>query len=107
MRALALAVALAVALPWAAGCPSGPRGEGGAGSSNPVLEIRCDVADAVVWVDDRMIGEVGEAPGGYRLRPGEHRIEIRHERYHTRYLELTLRQGEVCALDVTLAEILD
>jgi hypothetical protein len=96
---------LALALLAAAGCPgarTGPPGEGGA-----TLRVDCPVADAMVWVDDVAVGEVRELPRGVRMRAGEHRIEVRHDRYHTRYLMVTLRRGEERVLQVALAEVLD
>lgn len=102
-RAL-LALAVLAAL---GGCPSGPRGTSGRGDT-AILRIRCDVPDAVIWIDETMAGLVADVPGGgIRLRAGQHRIEIRHDRYHTRYLEVTLRPGENRTLDVRLAEVLD
>ncbi|MBI4510692.1 MAG: hypothetical protein HY698_13745 [Deltaproteobacteria bacterium] len=72
-----------------------------------VLMVRGALSDSVLWVDGKMIGELGDYPEGVRLPPGEHLIEIRHERYHTRYFEIRLADGEVRAVEVTLAEVLD
>lgn len=69
-----------------------------------VLVVRAPVADAMLWVDEKPIGEVGTLPGGVALAPGEHRVELRHDRYHTRYLLVTLAPGEKKAVDVTMAE---
>ena len=77
------------------------------GASRPapaVLRVRAPIADASIWVDEKLLGEVGALPGGVELRPGDHRVEIRHDRYHTRYFLLTLASGEKKTLDVTLAE---
>lgn len=89
-----------------AGCPSGPRGADR--KNTAVLRIRCDVPDAVIWIDDRMAGLVSDVPGGgIRISPGLHRLELRHDRYHSRYLEVTLERGEERTVEVKLAEILD
>ena len=69
-----------------------------------VLLVRAPIPDASIWVDEKLLGEVGALPGGVELRPGDHRVEIRHDRYHTRYFLLTLASGEKKTLDVTLAE---
>ena len=77
------------------------------GETRAVLRVDCPVTDAMVWVDDVALGEIRELPRGVRVRPGEHRVEIRHDRYHTRYFMVTLRQGEERVLRVALAEVLD
>jgi hypothetical protein len=69
-----------------------------------VLLVRAPIPDVSVWVDEKLLGEVGALPGGVELRPGDHRVEIRHDRYHTRYFLLRLAPGEKKTLDVTLAE---
>jgi hypothetical protein len=71
-----------------------------------VLVVRCAVADATLWIDDRPVGDVGRIPGGVRLAPGEHRVELRHDRYHTRYAEVSLGDGERRLLELTLPEVL-
>ncbi len=104
MRHIALMVALLVG----AGCPSGPRAGGGAAKADTaLLYVHCPIKDAAVWIDDRMIGRVDEVGGGVRLRSGAHRIEIRHDRYHTRYLLVTLTHGETRTVELTMAELLD
>jgi PEGA domain-containing protein len=89
--ALALA---ACAAPAAAPAPPVPTGE---------LVVRCPVADATLWIDERPVGEVGRVPG-VRLAAGAHRVELRHDRYHTRYAEVTVTAGARAELDLTLAE---
>jgi hypothetical protein len=88
------------------GCLSAPRRHGPA-ETRALLKIGCPVSDAMLWIDDTAVGEVHELPRGVRLRPGEHRIEVRHDRYHTRYFRMTLRQGEERTLRVSMAEVLD
>lgn len=89
-----------------AGCPSRPRREN-APALTATLVVRADVPDAVVWVDDRVVGEVASLRGRrLRLRAGAHRVEIRHDRHHTRYVEVTLRPGEHRVIEVSMAEVL-
>ena len=64
------------------------------------------VATAAVWLDERFIAQVRAIPAGIRVSPGTHRVEIRHDRYHVRYFEVTLAPGETRTLEVTLAEAL-
>ena len=89
----------------AIGC-AGPRAQTPA-DTRALLRIDCPVPDATVWIDDDPGGEVAELARGARVRPGEHRVEVRHDRYHTRYLLLTLRQGEERTVRVSLVEVLD
>jgi hypothetical protein len=83
-----------------------------AGASRPVaseravLEVRCPVADAVVWVDGRYVAQVRDLRGGLALRPGHHQIELRHERYHAYYGDLDIAAGQRVRIDVPLAEAL-
>ena len=76
-------------------------------STAAILQVDCRVPDAMIWIDDQAVGEIREMPQGVRVRPGAHRVEVRHDRYHTRYYLLTLRQGEARTLHVTMAELLD
>src|SRR5687767_1863471 len=99
MRQAALLLALLCA------CGSAQRST--PGETRAILKVDCPVTDAMVWVDDVALGEVRELPRGVRVRPGEHRVEVRHDRYHTRYFMVTLRQGEERVLRVALAELLD
>lgn len=81
--------------------PAGPPPSG-------VVQLRCTVPDATIWIDEALVGLVGDIPkGGIRLTTGAHRIELRHERYHTRYIDVTLAPGELRRIEVTLAEVLD
>jgi hypothetical protein len=68
------------------------------------LAIRCPVVDASLWLDDRYRGDLGELRGGIALAPGTHRLEIRHDDYHSHYDEVTLRPGQHLVLRVELAE---
>lgn len=71
-----------------------------------VVVIECPVADAELWVDDRYVGQVGRLGGGIALGAGEHRIELRHDRYHTHYQAITVASRERRTVVVQLAEIL-
>jgi hypothetical protein len=71
-----------------------------------VLLIHCPVPDASLWVDERLVGELRLLPAGVRVAAGPHRVELRHDRYHTRYAEATVAAGQRVELDLTLAEAL-
>jgi hypothetical protein len=96
MRALLLALLLV------AGCSgAAPRPDDTGGT---VLRFQTPARDAELWVDGIYV-EQGVAHG-VRLRPGRHQIEVRHDRYHTWYGEVSLAPGEQRTLVVDLAEIL-
>jgi hypothetical protein len=71
-----------------------------------LLVVHCPVADASLWVDERLVGELRGLGGGVRLPAGAHRVELRHDRYHTRYAEANVAAGQRLDLDLTLAEAL-
>lgn len=95
-----LVAALLGATPALVGCGGAspaPRVERG------VVALQCEVSDAEIWVDGRYFREVAELTSAFRLRPGEHRIEVRHPAYHSMYYELTVEPGSRHTLKVELA----
>jgi hypothetical protein len=104
--ALAAAASRALVLALAAlACGCGGATTPGAGRA--VLEIRCRVPDAALWIDERYVAEVRETRGGIRLPAGPHRIEVRHDRFHAYYGEVALAPGERRRLVIELAEQLE
>ena len=97
---LVLLVVACHAAPSAPAAASRPAGKGA------ILDLVCSLADADVFIDDDYLGETGDVAAGVRLAPGVHRVEIRREGYHTRYLEISLVAGETRRLEVALAEAL-
>jgi hypothetical protein len=69
-----------------------------------VLFVRCPVEDAVLVVDEEALGELRALPGGISVTAGHHRLELRHDRFHTRYSEVDVAAGQRRTLDLTLAE---
>ncbi len=69
-----------------------------------IVSLQCDVADAEVWVDGRYFREVRELSGAFRLRAGDHRIEVRHDDYHSMYYELSVGAGTRHTVRVELAK---
>jgi hypothetical protein len=85
----------------------GPKvGPNGVSPSDPVVYVRTNVADAQVYVDGRFVGPVSVIKGGIALDPGKHRIELRHEEYFSRYVELDLARAEKKKLQLELAPVL-
>jgi hypothetical protein len=95
--------AVAVALLALAGACAGTAAERRA-AKDAVITIACDVGEAEVWVNDRYLRRCQDLRGGMALSAGTHRIEVRHDAYHTHYVELTVLERERRQLDVRLAE---
>lgn len=104
---VALRMALVVALLGVGvGTGCGARAAGGAAGVAPddaIIQLRCNVPEAELWVNERYIGPVGALKGGVALSPGTHRVEARHAQHHAFYAELALRARERRTLDIELA----
>lgn len=107
-RGLGLVLAwgiLVAALTLPGGCAGVPTASGPGATAK--LIVRCPIADATVWIDDRLAGQIAEVRGGIRLGAGDHRVEVRHDAYHSRYFEISLAPGAIRTLEVALVENLD
>jgi hypothetical protein len=93
-RALLLGLGALACVPWRREEPA-------------TLKVVCEVADATLWVDDVPLGRVGEWASGRRIRPGFHRVEIRHPSYFTAYAEVSLRAGGGGVVKPILRPLLD
>jgi hypothetical protein len=72
------------------------------------LQIQCNVPDAAVFVDDVLVGRAAEwAPPGKALRPGFHRVEVRHPSYFSHYAEVELADGGGALVKADLHPLLD
>jgi hypothetical protein len=89
-----------------AACASSPHVAGSSAASDAVVVLVVQAADAEVYVDDRRLGLVADLGAGIAMSPGAHRLEIRHDRFHARYLELELEPGERRRVEVALAPVL-
>ncbi len=99
----AVAVAFAVAL---VGCGGHPKSTSGVGAEDAIFYIRSNVGDANVFVDGRFIGPVTVLRGGIAVEPGKHRLELRHDEYFSRYVDLDLARADRKKLLITLAPVL-
>ncbi len=95
------ALLLALALALAACSGTAPHTDH---SDQAVIRFQTPVRDAEVWFDG--IYYADGLRKGLVVKPGSHRIEIRHDRYHTWYAEVTVARGEQRTVAVDLAEIL-
>lgn len=78
------------------------------GRSTSTLQLQCNVPDAVVLIDDLLVGRASEwAPPGRQIRPGFHRVEVRHPGYFSHYAEIDLRDGAATLLKAELRPLLD
>ena len=94
----------AVVLALAACGPKRPPN--GVDADAAIVTIKSNVAEANVFVDGRYYGPVKMLRGGLGFEPGHHRLELRHEDYFSRYVELDLKRAEKRKLDLDLAPVL-
>jgi hypothetical protein len=78
------------------------------GRNAGTFQVDCNVPDAVVIIDDVLVGRCSEwgAPGR-QIRPGFHRIEIRHPSYFSHYAEIELSDGGGQVVKAELHPLLD
>ena len=75
-------------------------------ADDAIVLIKSNVTDANVYVDGRYYGLVKMLRGGLAFEAGKHRLELRHEDYFSRYVELDLRRAEKKQLELVLAPVL-
>ena len=96
---------LAVALAVLAAC--GPKPELNAiPRDEAIVYVRGNVGEAQVLVDGRLVGSVRGVRGGIAIEPGHHRLELRHDEYFSRYVELDLHRAERKKLQLDMAPVL-
>ncbi len=78
----------------------------GVSPEDAIFYIRSNVSDASVFVDGRFLGPVTVLKGGIAVEPGKHRLELRHDDYFSRYIDLDLARAERKKLLITLAPVL-
>lgn len=106
----AAALAARVALVAQAALAALGGGCGGAahpgGSGDAVILLTSNVPKASVFVDGRFLAPVGLLRGGVAIAPGEHRLELRHDGYLGRFIELSLAPAERRRVDARLFPVL-
>jgi hypothetical protein len=98
-------VALLLALA-AVGCNHHKTGTGRVSPADAIFYVKSNVPTAGLFVDGRFVGPVGGLKGGVAVVPGKHRLEVRHDDYFARYVELDLKKAERKRLEIQLAPIL-
>jgi|WetSurMetagenome_2_1015567.scaffolds.fasta_scaffold822264_2 hypothetical protein len=101
MRAnVLLAAVLGLCAAAAAAC--GPRGPTVRPEAQGLLVV-CPVDDAVILVDERPVGTAALVRGrDLPILPGHHRVEVRAERYFTRYADVEIAPGAHVRIEVAL-----
>jgi len=67
------------------------------------LQIACEPADALLYVDDRYMGSVASlAKRPLPLPVGPHRLELRSEGHFAHFAEITVAKGVRHRLEVKL-----
>jgi hypothetical protein len=99
--ALALSAATLAAL---SAC--GGAAQRSSASRDAVVLITCNVPEASLFVDGRFLAPVGLVRGGVALSPGAHRLELRHDDYLGRFIELQLAPAERRRVDAQLFPVL-
>lgn len=84
--------------------PKGPPSR--ISADDAIFYIKSNVSDASVYVDGRYIGTTKYVRKGIAVTPGKHRLEVRHDDFFSRYVELDLKRAERKQLDLALAPIL-
>lgn len=99
MKRIALAVALAA-------CGARQQSSSGVTSEDAIFFVKSNVGDANLFVDGRFVGPVSVLRGGVAVVPGHHRVELRHEDYFSRFVELDLKRADRRKVDLDLAPVL-
>ena len=84
----------------------GKQNPSGVDSDDAIVVVKSNVTDANVFVDGRYYGSVRMLRGGLAFDAGHHRVELRHDEYFSRYVELDLKRAEKRKLDLDLAPVL-
>jgi len=72
------------------------------------IRVESNVPDATVWVDDVLVGSVSDwARDGKHIRPGFHRIEVRHSGYYSFFKEVELPDGGRAVVNAQLRPTVD
>ncbi|HEY5448191.1 MAG TPA: PEGA domain-containing protein [Polyangia bacterium] len=72
------------------------------------MRVECNVPDATIWVDDVLVGKVGDWKSeGKHIRAGFHRIEVRHPNYYSFFQEVELPGGSHVVVNAKLRELIE
>lgn len=77
-----------------------------AGASDAIVYVKSNIADAQLFLDGQFVAPVGTLRAGIALDPGRHRLELRHDDYFSRYVDLDLHRAETQQLQLDMAPVL-
>ena len=97
---------LLLGLALAAACNHNKTGPNGVTADDAIFWVKSNVPDAGVYIDGRFVGPVGRLRGGVAIVPGKHRLEVRHDDYFARYVELDLKRADRQHFEIELAPVL-
>jgi hypothetical protein len=97
---VAIAIALAISACGPKPAPTGPS------PNDAVVFLASNVSDAQVYVDGRFVGPLSVVRRGIAFDPGKHRVELRHDDYFSRFVELDLRRAEKKQVALDMAPVL-
>jgi hypothetical protein len=99
-------IAIVLALALALGACGARQSPNTVDADDAIVLIKSNVVEANVYVDGRYYGSVRMLRGGLAFEAGKHRLELRHEDYFSRYVELDLKRAERQSLELDLAPVL-
>ncbi len=72
------------------------------------LRVECNVPDAMVLLDDGLIGKAADlAKKDKSIRPGFYRVELRHPGFYSYFTEVTVEEGGSATVKAELHPLLD
>ncbi len=79
------------------------------GSTNGIVfRVDCNVPDATVWIDDVLVGKAADfKKDGRQIKPGFHRVEVRHPNYYSFFQEVELPGGSKVVVNARLRELVE
>ena len=102
MRKFATAILVVLAM-LAIGCATMGRQQPSAH-----LRVACNVPDAMVLLDDSLIGKAADlAKNDKTIRPGFYRVELRHPGYYSYFTEISVEEGASATVKAELHVLLD
>jgi hypothetical protein len=72
------------------------------------FRVDCNVPDATVWIDDVLVGKASDFKKDDRqIKPGFHRVEVRHPNYYSFFQEVELPGGSKVVVNAKLRELVE
>ena len=100
---IVLVLVLVLAPLSACGAKPAPHGPS---ANDAVVYVSSNVSDAQVYVDGRFVGPLAVVRRGIAFDPGRHRVELRHDDYFSRYVDLDMHRAERKKLQLQMAPVL-